>query len=159
MDRRTKHRVVARFHLLEKSILSVLLWCLEYLIKPDVDYSHRIVMEMDDWGTSDQGFLSYWRYPIPDEQTIRRMLIGPLRKHKAVAVANVITECRPEDTAHRFSLDSTIHGPIWSLARLHIDAAGAEGSCPGRSPGNTKSWLDPHAARPGLLRVRGGPGT
>ena len=68
-----------------------LLWSLGYLIKPDVDFSRRIVMEMDDWGTSDKGFLSYWRYPIPDEETIRTRLIAPLEKRQAVAVANVIT--------------------------------------------------------------------
>ena len=68
-----------------------LVCCLGYLVKPDLDYSRRIVMEIDDWGTSDKGFLSYWRYPIPNEQTIRQRLIAPLQRHRAVAVANVIT--------------------------------------------------------------------
>jgi len=68
-----------------------LLWSLGYIVKPDVDFSRRIVMEMDDWGTSDKGFLSYWRYPIPDEETIRTRLMAPLEKRHAVAIANVIT--------------------------------------------------------------------
>jgi hypothetical protein len=68
-----------------------LLWCLGYVVKPDIDYSRRIVMEMDDWGTSDKGFLSYWRYPIPNEETIQQRLIAPLEKRRAVAIANVIT--------------------------------------------------------------------
>jgi peptidoglycan/xylan/chitin deacetylase (PgdA/CDA1 family) len=68
-----------------------LLWSLGYVVKPDVDFSRRIVMEMDDWGTSDKGFLSYWRYPIPDEETMRTRLIAPLEKRHAIATANVIT--------------------------------------------------------------------
>jgi peptidoglycan/xylan/chitin deacetylase (PgdA/CDA1 family) len=68
-----------------------MVWSLGYLIKPDVDYSSRIVMEMDDWGTSDKGFLSYWRYPTPNEETIHERLTAPLQKRGAVAIANVIT--------------------------------------------------------------------
>jgi len=38
-----------------------LVWSLEYLVSPNVDYSHSIEVEMDDWGTAHKGFLSYWR--------------------------------------------------------------------------------------------------
>ncbi len=68
-----------------------LVWCLGYLVKPDLEYSSRIILEMDDWGTADKGFLSYWRYPTPNEEIIREQLIAPLEKHGAVAVANTIT--------------------------------------------------------------------
>jgi hypothetical protein len=68
-----------------------LIWSLGYLVTPDVDYSHRFVLALDDWGTADKGFLSYWRYPTLSEAVIRQHLIEPLRKRRAVMAANVIT--------------------------------------------------------------------
>ncbi len=68
-----------------------LVWSLGYIVQPDLDYSHLIEMEMDDWGTADKGFLSYWRYPIPNEETIRQQIIAPLARRRAVAIANVNT--------------------------------------------------------------------
>ena len=68
-----------------------LVWSLGYLVQPDVDYSHRIEIEMDDWGTSDKGYLSYWHYLEPSEETLREHLIAALQKHHAVASANVNT--------------------------------------------------------------------
>lgn len=68
-----------------------LIWSLGYVVVPNVDYSHRIIFELDDWGTADKGFLSYWRYLEPSEQTIREGLIGPLKQHNAVASAEVDT--------------------------------------------------------------------
>jgi hypothetical protein len=68
-----------------------LLWDLGYLVVPNQDYAHRIEIEIDDWGTPDKGFLSYWRYQTPSEDTLRQHLIAPLKKHRAVVAANVIT--------------------------------------------------------------------
>jgi hypothetical protein len=68
-----------------------LVWSLGYLVQPDVDYSHAIEIEMDDWGTADKGFLSYWHYLEPSEETLREHLIAPLEKHHAIFSANVIT--------------------------------------------------------------------
>jgi len=68
-----------------------LVWSLGYIVLPNVDYSHRIEIEMDDWGTSDKGYLSYWRYLEPSEETLRQHLIVPLERHHAVASANVNT--------------------------------------------------------------------
>ena len=68
-----------------------LVWSLGYLIQPNVDYSHAIEIEMDDWGTADKGFLSYWHYLEPSEETLREHLIAPLEKHHAIVAANVIT--------------------------------------------------------------------
>ena len=68
-----------------------LIWSLGYLIVPHVDYSHRIIFELDDWGTADKGFLSYWRYVEPSEQTIHEDLMEPLKQHHAVATAEVNT--------------------------------------------------------------------
>ena len=68
-----------------------LVWSLGFVVHPNVDYSHRIEIEMDDWGTSDKGFLSYWRYLEPSEETLREHLIAPLQKRHAMASANVNT--------------------------------------------------------------------
>jgi len=68
-----------------------LLWGLGYLVLPNVDYSSRIEIEIDDWGTADKGFLSYWRYLEPSEDVLRRYVIAPLEKRHAVVAANVIT--------------------------------------------------------------------
>ena len=68
-----------------------LVWSLGYLITPDVDYAHHLVLGLDDWGTADKGFLSYWRYPTLSEEVIRQHLIEPLAKRRAVIAANVIT--------------------------------------------------------------------
>jgi hypothetical protein len=68
-----------------------LIWSLGYVVVPNVDYSHRIIFELDDWGTADKGFLSYWRYLEPSEQTIRESLVEPLKQHHAVASAEVNT--------------------------------------------------------------------
>ena len=68
-----------------------LVWDLGYVVVPNVDYAHRIIFELDDWGTADKGFLSYWRYLEPSEQTIRESLVAPLKQHHAVASAEVDT--------------------------------------------------------------------
>jgi peptidoglycan/xylan/chitin deacetylase (PgdA/CDA1 family) len=68
-----------------------LLYSLGYLVSANIDYTHRIEMEIDDWGTADKGFLSYWRYLEPAEDTLRQYLIAPLEKRHAVVAANVIT--------------------------------------------------------------------
>ena len=68
-----------------------LIWSLGYVVAPNVNYSHRIIFELDDWGTADKGFLSYWRYLEPNEQTIRESLVEPLKQHHAVASAEVDT--------------------------------------------------------------------
>ncbi len=68
-----------------------LVWSLGYLIKPEDDYSHRLILALDDWGTADKGFLSYWRYPTPSETVIQQHLIEPLARRRAIMAANVIT--------------------------------------------------------------------
>jgi len=67
-----------------------LLCSLGYLVLPNVHCSHRVEIEIDDWGTADKGFLSYWRYLEPSEDTLRHYLIAPLERHHAVVAANVI---------------------------------------------------------------------
>jgi hypothetical protein len=68
-----------------------LVWALGYAVVPNVDYSHRIIFELDDWGTADKGFLSYWRYLEPNEETIRQDLVVPLERHHATAALEMDT--------------------------------------------------------------------
>jgi hypothetical protein len=68
-----------------------LVWSLGYVVVPNVDYGQRIILELDDWGTADKGFLSYWRYLEPSAETIRRDLILPLQRHHGIASAEVDT--------------------------------------------------------------------
>lgn len=71
--------------------LRSLVWSLGYLVQPNADYSSRVEVEIDDWGTSDKGYLSYWRYQEPNEKSLRENLIAPLQKRGGVVAANVIT--------------------------------------------------------------------
>ena len=68
-----------------------LVWSLGYVVVPDVDYGHRIIFELDDWGTADKAFLSYWRYLEPSAETIHQDLIVPLQQHHGIASAEVDT--------------------------------------------------------------------
>jgi hypothetical protein len=67
-----------------------LLYSIGYMVLPDIDYNHRVEIEIDDWGTADKGFLSYWRYLEPSEDILRRYLLLPLERRHAVVAANVI---------------------------------------------------------------------
>jgi hypothetical protein len=68
-----------------------LVWGMGYLVMPDIDYSHRILMLIDDWGTADKSFLSYWRYQTVTEDLMRERVIPPLARRKFVVGANVLT--------------------------------------------------------------------
>ena len=62
---------------------------LGFVVTPKVDYAHALTLELDDWGTSDKGFLSYWHDQEPDETALERDLIGPLRRHHFTASVEV----------------------------------------------------------------------
>ena len=68
-----------------------LLFSLGYLVTPDVDYSRTVLVMIDDWGTADKSFLSYWRYQTVTEQLMREKVIPVLTHHHAVVSANVVT--------------------------------------------------------------------
>ncbi|HKX00828.1 MAG TPA: hypothetical protein VJN43_24005 [Bryobacteraceae bacterium] len=68
-----------------------LLWGLGYLVQPDQDYAHRILLMCDDWGAADKSFLSYWRYQTVTEELMREKVIPALARRKAVVSANVVT--------------------------------------------------------------------
>ena len=67
----------------------VLAWAQGYLLY--AEYPKSILLFMDDMGTSDKTFLSYWSYRTLTEEEIRKGLIEPLKKHKAVLVQDVNT--------------------------------------------------------------------
>ncbi|MEK7403752.1 MAG: hypothetical protein AAB225_01460 [Acidobacteriota bacterium] len=66
-----------------------LVWAHGYALY--AEYPNSIMLLMDDMGTSDKTFLSYWSYRTPTEEEIREGLIEPLKKHRAVLVQNVNT--------------------------------------------------------------------
>jgi hypothetical protein len=68
-----------------------LVWGLRYLVLPDVDYSRRVLVMIDDWGAADKSFLSYWRYQTLTEELMRDRVIPVLARHHAVVSANVVT--------------------------------------------------------------------
>ena len=68
-----------------------LLWGLRYLVLPDIDYSRRVLVMVDDWGAADKSFLSYWRYQTVTEDLMREKVIPVLARHHAVVSANVVT--------------------------------------------------------------------
>lgn len=109
-----------------------LVWSLEYLVQPNVDYSHAIEIEMDDWGTADKGFLSYWHYLEPSEETLREHLIAPLEKHHAIFAANVITGYADRKTKRivspweqKFTDSWGLHQDYASTRRGLLDAVAA----------------------------------
>jgi hypothetical protein len=55
------------------------------------EYPKSIILLMDDMGTSEKTFLSYWNYRTLTEEEIRVGLIEPLKRRKAVLVQNVNT--------------------------------------------------------------------
>ncbi len=66
-----------------------LVWVQGYALY--AEYPQTVVLFMDDMGTSDKTFLSYWSYLSPAEETIRKGLIEPLKKYKAVLAQDVNT--------------------------------------------------------------------
>jgi len=66
-----------------------LVWAQGYALY--AEYAKRILLFMDDMGTSDKTFLPYWSYRTPTEKEIRDGLIEPLKRHKAVLMQNVAT--------------------------------------------------------------------
>jgi hypothetical protein len=54
-------------------------------------YDHNMVLFMDDMGTSDKTFLSYWSYRSNPEDEIRKGLIEPLKKYHAILSQDVNT--------------------------------------------------------------------
>jgi hypothetical protein len=55
------------------------------------EYPKSMMLFMDDIGTSDRTYLPYWHYRTLDEDAIRKGLIEPLKRHRAVLMEDIIT--------------------------------------------------------------------
>jgi hypothetical protein len=84
-------RTVAQLQnqLVKDLLKRTLVWGEGYAVYPE--YERSLILYMDDWGTSDKTYLSYWHYKTPTEEEIRAGVIEPLRKHRAVMDMNVDT--------------------------------------------------------------------
>ncbi len=59
-----------------------LVWVQGYALY--AEYRKSVILTLDDMGTSDKTFLSYWHYRTPTEEEIRAGLIAPLKQRQAV---------------------------------------------------------------------------
>ncbi len=66
-----------------------LVWAQGYALY--AEYPRSIILFMDDFGTSDRTYLPYWHYRTLNEEDIRKGLIEPLKRHKAVLTQDVLT--------------------------------------------------------------------
>jgi hypothetical protein len=66
-----------------------LVWAQGYSLY--AEYPKSILLFMDDFGTSDRTYLPYWHYRTLNEQDIRKGIIEPLQRHRAVLMMDVIT--------------------------------------------------------------------
>jgi peptidoglycan/xylan/chitin deacetylase (PgdA/CDA1 family) len=66
-----------------------LVWTQGYALY--AEYPKSVVLEMHDMGTSDKTFLPYWHYRTLSEEEIRKAIIEPLKRHKAVLTQVVNT--------------------------------------------------------------------
>ncbi len=66
-----------------------LVWANGYALY--AEYPQSVILFMDDFGTSDRTFLPYWHYRTLNEDDIRKGLIEPLKRHKAVLNEDIIT--------------------------------------------------------------------
>jgi hypothetical protein len=66
-----------------------LVWAQGYALY--AEYPRTVMLFMDDIGTSDRTYLPYWHYRTLDEESIRKGLIEPLKRRKAVLMQDVLT--------------------------------------------------------------------
>jgi hypothetical protein len=66
-----------------------LVWAQGYAVY--AEYERALILFMDDPGTPDKTFLSYWHYRTPTEEELRAGMIEPLARRKATMDVNVVT--------------------------------------------------------------------
>jgi len=66
-----------------------LVWAQGYALY--AEYPSSLILFMDDFGTSDRTYLPYWHYRTLNEEDIRKGMIEPLKRHKAVLIEDVLT--------------------------------------------------------------------
>ena len=129
---RVNHQI--RLPLVRDLFKRCLVWAQGYALYRE--YDQHILLFMDDMGTSDKTFLPYWSYRTPTEEEIRKGLIEPLKRHKAVLMQDVNTGfvdrksrqvVNPWKQTH--VLDSVVPGRIHDFAstKRGLDAGLREG--------------------------------
>jgi hypothetical protein len=85
------HRARARIgvQILRDLFKRSLVWVQGYALY--AEYPRSILLFMDDVGTSDRTYLPYWHYRTLNEDDIRRGMIEPLQRHRAVLMMDIIT--------------------------------------------------------------------
>lgn len=85
------HRASARIGtpILRDLFKRTLVWAQGYALY--AEYPKSILLFMDDIGTSDRTYLPYWHYRTLNEQDIRKGIIEPLQRHRAVLMMDIIT--------------------------------------------------------------------
>jgi hypothetical protein len=85
------HRARARIgvQILRDLFRRSLVWVQGYALY--AEYPRSILLFMDDVGTSDRTYLPYWHYRTLNEDDIRRGMIEPLQRHRAVLMMDIIT--------------------------------------------------------------------
>jgi hypothetical protein len=85
------HRAGARIgvQILRDLFKRSLVWVQGYALY--AEYPKSILLFMDDFGTSDRSYLPYWHYRTLNEEDIRKGMVEPLQRHRAVLMMDVIT--------------------------------------------------------------------
>ncbi len=109
-----------------------LTWAFGYLVVPDFDYSREVLVMIDDWGTSDKSYLSYWKYQSLPESAMLKDVIPVFQKYHVTASANVITGFVDRKThrilspwTQKFTDDSGVVQDYASTRRGLLDAVKA----------------------------------
>ncbi len=55
------------------------------------EFPRSMMLFMDDFGTSDRTYLPYWHYRTLNESDIRKGLIEPLKRHRAVLMEDIVS--------------------------------------------------------------------
>jgi len=53
-------------------------------------WTNKVILAMDDLGNAQSAWLEHWHYPTLSAEQIRKYMIEPLRKHKAVLAINIV---------------------------------------------------------------------
>jgi len=85
------HRASARIgvQILRDLFKRSLVWVQGYALY--AEYPKSIMLFMDDFGTSDRTYLPYWHYRTLNEDDIRKGIIEPLQRHRAVLMMDIVT--------------------------------------------------------------------
>jgi hypothetical protein len=58
---------------------------------PDIDYQNRVILVLDDWGSTEKSLHASWQYPTLTQEQIQQCLVAPLKARQEVAVATTVS--------------------------------------------------------------------